>query len=111
MPGETARSNNPRLDRVEDVLAIMGERLDRTGERLDRIAETQRETVETQRGTVETQRDIAARQRDTEEKLNAFITAVHDFEDAPVAGHKRLLTAQVLMQEELLKIGETQRGG
>ena len=102
MHGETAMSDNPRLDRVEAILATMGERLDRTGE-------AQRNNSETLSAVLAIQRETSAIQRDTEEKLNAFITSVHEFEDASVADHKRLLTAQVLMQEELVKVREVQR--
>ena len=52
---------------------------------------------------------LAERQSDTEEKLNAFVASVHDFEDHILAGHKQLLTAQVLMVDEFQKLAKAQR--
>lgn len=48
----------------------------------------------------------AERQSENELRLNAFITAIHEWQDAVVYDHKQLLTAQVIMAEKIDKFAE-----
>jgi hypothetical protein len=49
------------------------------------------------------------RQADTEEKLNAFITSVHELEDDFRDQNKQLLASQVLMQGKMAELAEAQK--